>query len=108
MNASTSSDDGSKSSSRGSNVSVAPKSWMRLRRDSTRSLTTTSLAPYERAASETRAPIGPAPVTKTRDPGSIPAFVHAQMPTENGSRRAAAWSDSASGTRWAKSAGAVT
>ena len=43
-------------------------------------------------------PIGPAPVTSTRDRPSTPAFRTAAMPTDSGSHSAAASSDIESGT----------
>jgi len=47
-------------------------------------------------------PIGPAPAIRTAEPGTMRAFRAAQMPTDSGSSIAAASSESASGTGWAK------
>ena len=53
-------------------------------------------------------PIGPAPVISTREPPSRPALRTAAMPTDSGSHKAAASSDTESGTRWAYPAPMVT
>src|SRR6266536_3606748 len=53
-------------------------------------------------------PIGPAPVTSTRESGSTPDRRHAQIPTESGSSRPAASSLMLSGIAWTKPSGIST
>ena len=67
-----------------------------------------SVAPIARADRAATAPIGPAPVMNTRLPAVVLPFRLAQSPTDSGSSRPTAASESESGTGCAKSAGSVT
>ena len=58
----------------------------------------TQPAPAALAVSAHSTPIGPAPVTSTREPMPVPALRFAHRPTESGSIRAAASSLIESGT----------
>jgi len=68
----------------------------------------TSVAPKASAAWTLTRPIGPAPVTSTREPGPTRPLRQAQMPTDRGSSSAAASSEMVSGTGWAKAACTTT
>jgi hypothetical protein len=87
---------------------VAPNRLAIARRSGTGSLTMTSAAPNAVAAWVVITPIGPAPAISTRDPGTIRALRLAQMPTESGSRSAAASSEIESGTGCANCVWIVT
>ena len=60
------------------------------------------MAPKASAVCTATNPIGPAPVTSTRDPGPTRPFVQAHTPTESGSSNAASSSLIESGTGCAK------
>src|SRR3712207_7068895 len=70
--------------------------------------TTTSVAPKASAAWTLTSPIGPAPVTSTREPAPTRPLRQAQMPTDRGSSRAAASSPIVSGTGGANAWGTTT
>ena len=87
---------------------MAPSSRASASRAGLTSDTITSVAPKASAACTLTSPIGPAPVTSTREPAVTRAFRHAQMPTDSGSSRAAASSPTPSGTGWAKASCTTT
>ena len=76
----------------------APRDSARARRTALGSLTTTSVTPRARRAAMARAPMGPAPLTRARWPGTTAARVTACSATARGSARAAARRSSPSGT----------
>jgi hypothetical protein len=83
---------------RASTTAVAPSSRARSSRAGLTSDTTTSVAPKASAVCTLTRPIGPAPVTSTREPAVTLPLRQAQMPTESGSSSAAASSLTVSGT----------
>ena len=89
--------------SAGSMTRVAPNDSARSRRSATRSVTMISAAPNARAVCAQMMPIGPAPAIRMDDPGVTPALRMVVIATDSGSSSAAASSEMASGSRWAKS-----
>ena len=89
-------------------VPVAPVLAATSSRWASTSLTTTSSAPKARAHCAARLPIGPAPLTSTREPGPTAPLRQAHTPTDSGSISAPCSSDSASGSAWAKASWMTT